>query len=250
MPSLCELNPHTAKIVVLGDLHGSLRALQAALGFWKSLKGAPIVFLGDYADRGSQGVEVSEALIETCREKDVFALKGNHEDYSKAGEALFSPFSLAEEVDRKRGPWRTYFENVLKPFYAGLCLAVLLPGKILFVHGGISSRVSGFDSLKNPSAAVEADILWSDPVEIPGERPNSRGSGVEFGPDISRRVLNELGVVYLMRGHQPDLARSGLHYSHGGRVITLSATDCYGGRPFFLEIDNLPDQLKFTTHFV
>jgi hypothetical protein len=120
----------------------------------------------------------------------------------------------------------------------------------LFVHGGVSSRVQSIQDLKHPSALVEEDILWSDPADIAGERPDPRGNGVEFGPDVSRAVVGRLGIRHIVRGHQPGLAKEGPFYSHNRNVITISGTDYYGGRPFFLEIENLEGGLNFDTHFV
>lgn len=46
-------------------------------------------------------------------------------------------------------------------------------------------------------------MLWSDPQEEDGIKPNHRGTGIVFGPDISREFLKRYGLKYLIRSHQP-----------------------------------------------
>ena len=45
------------------------------------------------------------------------------------------------------------------------------------------------------------DILWSDPSELPGRRPNKRGVSIEFGDDVAEKFLNENGLELLVRSH-------------------------------------------------
>jgi len=71
-------------IVVFGDIHGRFDLLKEQLdeiaGF-----GAQVVFLGDYIDRGEQGVEVLQRILELTKNPALYgfsrvtALMGNHE---------------------------------------------------------------------------------------------------------------------------------------------------------------------------
>jgi hypothetical protein len=247
---LYQFGPRTEKIIVVGDLHGYFEGYEAAVDRWRSQKGAYLLFLGDYADRGPDGVEIIEALKSLTREERVIALKGNHEDYSAEGDPLFQPCTLISEAERKRGNWKTYFVNTLKPFFDQLYLAALSPGRALFVHGGISSRIESIENLKRPSRQIEEDILWSDPIAASGERLNPRGRGMEFGPDITGLVLDRVKVLQIVRGHQPPLAKSGPAYAHERRIVTLSTTDVYNGKPFLLEVKNQPEGAHFSVIFV
>ena len=247
---LYELDPCAPRIIVVGDLHGTFVACKSAVKYWRAQTDAFIIFLGDYADRGSGGAEIIEFLASLSREKRVVVLKGNHEDYSSSGEPLFYPADFVEEIRAKKGDWPDYFRSILQPFIARTYLAALLPGSFLFAHGGVSSQINGIEALRHPSRRQEEDLLWSDPGDEMGERPNSRGKGVEFGPDITRSVLEKIGVRQLIRSHQPYLASGGPHYSHSRSVVTLSSTDVYGGKPFFLELENRKEGFLSTVHFV
>jgi diadenosine tetraphosphatase ApaH/serine/threonine PP2A family protein phosphatase len=235
---------------VIGDLHGDFEAFQVALKIVDPLKDA-IVFLGDYADRGPSGVEVIDAVNSLKRNypQNVFALKGNHEDYTEAGQPEFWPCTLIDEVQNKGKDWQRYFQNVFKPFILSLPLAMLVQGEILFVHGGISTKIRDIGDLKNPKRNVELDILWSDPIEGDGERPNWErgGAGVVFGQDVTESLCKLLEVRRIVRSHQPAKALTGPFYSHKGRVITISSTSVYGGQPFMLNIDPVDlSNLRFT----
>jgi diadenosine tetraphosphatase ApaH/serine/threonine PP2A family protein phosphatase len=241
---LCELDEKQLrrfrKIAVFGDLHGDYAALRFGLNIVDPAKDG-ILFLGDYADRGSSGIEVIEAVDSLMQNnpRNVFALKGNHEDYTKSGTPSFWPRGLIDEVREKRGDWHDYFNSTFKPFVDSLRIAVIVPGETLFVHGGISSKIKSVEDLKHPTRDIERDILWSDPFEGDGEYPNWEryGAGVEFGADVSETVCRLLGVKKIVRSHQPAKALTGPSYSHNCRVVTISSTSVYGGEPFFLSFD-------------
>lgn len=232
------------KIGVVGDLHGDYESLTALLKL-VDLDGDLLVFLGDYADRGADGVEVIRTVAQLRKEhpKNVLALMGNHEDFTESGEPNFNPCTLIHEAQAKTGSWQTYFQNELNPFIDTLPLCAFVPNNALLVHGGVSSKLHGIGDLKVPSEELKADLLWSDPFDDAGEHPNySRGAGVEFGADVSEAVCKALGVGRIIRSHQPQLAATKPYLMHEGRVVTLNATTVYGGSPFVYFID--PKSIK------
>ena len=230
------------RVFVLGDIHGDLGALTRAVAQLSPRDAA--VLLGDYADRGPDGVEVLEALMTlTERDPDRFiALKGNHEDFSDDGTPIFYPCTLVDEVARKGRSWREFFP-IYKAFVDQLPIAAIIPEYALLVHGGISSAIGSITDLEAPSSSVENDILWSDPGSESGEHRSPRGAGILFGPDISHTVLGRLGLRHVYRSHQPRRASSGPVVEHGARVVTTSCTSVYGGRAFamILPVNELPE---------
>lgn len=239
-----------SRVGVVGDLHGDYKALQAILAT-VDLDSDLLVFLGDYADRGSDGVEVIRTIkaLRQLHPKNVVALMGNHEDYTTEGVPNFNPCTLIGEAEVKTGSWGLYFLNELKPFIGSLSLCALIAGNALLVHGGVSSKIKGADDLKEPSDEIRMDLLWSDPIEGEGEDPNwSRGAGVEFGADVSAAVCRALGVERIIRSHQPQLAAAGPYVMHEGRVVTVNATSVYGGVPFVYFLDpKAPKKTYFRT---
>ena len=111
-----------------------------------------------------------------------------------------------------------------------------MPGENLFVHGGVSNKIISIESLKKTSKEIETDILWSDPFEGKGERPNSRGAGIFFGEDVTDDVCKSLAVKRIIRSHEPSKSLFAPFFEHNGKVVTVSSTHFYGGKPFVLEI--------------
>ncbi len=239
---LCSLR----KLVVVGDVHGDCNTLPSVLKIADPAKDG-MIFLGDYADRGECGVEVIDNVrsLRNSHPKNVLLLKGNHEDYTESGKPRFHPCTLIDEAVGKKGNWQSYFVNEFKPFANSLCLAAIIPDEMLFVHGGVSSRITSLNDLRHPQREIEEDVLWSDPVEGSGEYPNSRGAGVEFGADVTAKVCELLGVKRIVRSHEPARALAGPVFSHDGKVVTISSTSVYGGNPFVLIIDpNDPSEIS------
>ena len=86
--------PAGSEVFFHADLHGDIRSLLADLD-WLNQQGYLrdfgitrtnfyLIFLGDYTDRGSYGVEVLYTLLrlKLANPENVFLLRGNHEDYS------------------------------------------------------------------------------------------------------------------------------------------------------------------------
>lgn len=223
-----------SRLIVVGDIHGDYEIFQRICNLFNPLKDC-MIFLGDYADRGPRGIEVLHEISKLVKKYDqIIILKGNHEDYTIDGKPKFSPCDLIEEANKKKGGWKRYFQNELRYLMDEMYLAALLPNQVLFVHGGISSKIKNITDLRYPSKHIEEDILWSDPRDGKGEYPNTRGIGVSFGKDISDYVCSNLGVKTIIRSHQPMKARKKPYVEHDGRVITINSTSIYGSPPFIL----------------
>jgi serine/threonine-protein phosphatase PP1 catalytic subunit len=239
---LAYLSPQEdSRIILVGDIHGDLDALKRAISMRRPRD--ILIFLGDYADRGPDGVEVIEGIDMLLQKHPdaVVALMGNHEEYDDSGRPSFSPCTLMYEADQKRGGWQEFFESTFKGFLGRLSLAAVLPGGALFLHGGLGNGIEVTASLEEPDASMERNVLWSDPSPERGVSPNMRGAGKYFGPDISESTMRNLDVHHVFRSHEPRKATGGPVPEHDGRIVTVSSTRVYGGRPFLLSL--VPAQL-------
>lgn len=244
---LAEIDLNGIKdIIVVGDLHGDYESFTKIKDIYNP--DDVLIFLGDYIDRGPQGVEIIEGVIDLIENyENVVALKGNHEDYSSKGAPRSGPNTFVREVKLKKGDWSDYFidfkENLLDKLY----IAALIPEKILFVHGGISNDIKSIQDLKEPDHIIEKAILWNDPDEVEGEYPNHRGFGIKlFGPDITENVLKNIGANYIIRSHEPRKASKGPYPEQDGKIITTNSSSVYSDTPFFLKIpvNDIPDNGK------
>ncbi len=214
-------------ITIIGDLHGDYSSLETVVKELDVKCGhSRIVFLGDYADRGPSPLEVYEKLFEMkCSFPDhVFLLRGNHE----ATDLIeFYPHDLPWHLQNAYGEqWRGVYES-LNEIHRRMPVAMIVEGMALVLHGGVSPEIT-LRSLEEPTSEELEIMLWSDPSDrIYGTVPSNRGAGVIFGPDASSKVLDSLGLRYLIRGHSPVM--KGYRWDHFGRVLTVfSAKNVYG----------------------
>lgn len=68
------------RTLVIGDIHGGLRALHQILERAKVSPNDKLIFLGDYVDGWSQSPEVIDLLITIKNTHNVVCIRGNHDD--------------------------------------------------------------------------------------------------------------------------------------------------------------------------
>jgi protein phosphatase len=225
---LVTLEP-LGEALVIGDLHGDLESLKLILKksrFIEKLehsKETSLIFLGDYGDRGAYSAEVYYVVLKLklAFPRQVVLLRGNHE---APNELLGLPHDLPAQFKKRFGQdWTTVYGKMLDLF-ACLYNAVYVPERYLMVHGGVSEKILSIQTIaqaqKGKNMAVLEDLLWSDPDEqIQGVAPSPRGAGQLFGKDVTEKILAQLNVKVLIRGHEAcDL---GFKVNHDGKVLTL-----------------------------
>ena len=228
-PPLIRLESKEALIV--GDTHGDLYSTLNAVRRSEEHH-LPIVFLGDYVDRGPMQVENIAMVLEKKLENPghVYLLRGNHETVS-----MNEYYGFYEEVVRSYGveAYR-WFSQLFSQMPYGLHL----DGGILCVHGGIPEGLDRFDMIgslpkgdEDPQHPMILQLLWNDPDEnIRGFQPSPRGGGARlFGEDVLVRFLDGNGLKILIRAHQP--VENGYSYIFGGRLLTIFSCRYYGLNP-------------------
>ena len=78
------------------------------------------------------------------------------------------------------------------------------------MHGGLFSqdnvtladiRATERDK-QPPEEGIMCELLWSDPQPSFGRSPSKRGVGCQFGPDVTRRFLENNSLEYIIRSHE------------------------------------------------
>lgn len=232
---LVKLKP-TGKSLVIGDLHGDLESLVDIMkgsNFMEEVEKAAdarMIFLGDYGDRGSYSAEVYYTVLKLklMYPEQVLLLRGNHELFwvrGGIGDLAPSPHDLPMQFQARFGRnWNEAYSSIRKLFDC-LYTAVLTEGQYLLVHGGVPPDAKtihdfAFADRYYPKKRFLEDIVWSDPDETTVETaPSPRGAGKLFGAAVTKRVLQQLGVSILVRGHEP--CEEGYKIDHDGKVLTL-----------------------------
>jgi len=223
------------KLVIIGDVHGDLRALSSILRKIKIEKfvlnhNNKIIFLGDYVDRGLGSVEVLHTIcsLKIRHPHSVVLMRGNHEapiEFPISSHDL--PKRMAERFGIRIGA-EIYQTKIMKLFQL-LYLITIVEGELFLVHGGVPTDLSDVAKKFNDISANEKgligeimeEILWNDPRTLPEgkEWENSRrGLGKHFSLDVTKKWLSISNTKVIVRGHEPC---NGFKLDHDGMVLTL-----------------------------
>ncbi len=215
-----------SRAVFVGDTHTAVDVTQTV--FDKYYQDADlVVFLGDYVDRGSTGIEnlgliASKFLEDPTR---IVMLRGNHES------PLTNPYyGFLDEVTEKLGP--ASYEQ-FKDFFQAMPYAIVV-NNYLCVHGGIATTLEDVSEIaglpnpdENPDDPVAFQLLWNDPRDmIEGFIPSVRGEGAYYyGNDVTERFLAKNLLNGIIRGHE---VVDGFRDDMDGKVITVFSSRYHG----------------------
>ncbi|WP_373467872.1 metallophosphoesterase [Acidianus infernus] len=223
-PLLLEL-PEKDRVAFIGDTHGALDVTEKV---FRELydKVDVLIFLGDYVDRGLQGIENLKLILRKMLEnpEKVIVLRGNHES------PLTNEFyGFKGEVLEKMGDYYEDFVNM----FSVMPYAATINGYFC-VHGGIARNledIKQINSLRrpdvNPDDEIAFEMLWNDPrEELEGFVPNIRGEGTYFyGKDVTLKFLERNNLKGIIRGHE---AVDGIRFEMDNRVITVFSSRYHG----------------------
>ncbi len=69
-----------SRTLVIGDIHGGLKAIEQVLERAKLVSNDALIFLGDYVDGWSQSPQVIYFLIDLSKKQNCIFIKGNHDE--------------------------------------------------------------------------------------------------------------------------------------------------------------------------
>lgn len=188
------------RILVIGDIHGGLRALHQIMERAKVTKDDTLIFLGDYVDGWSESPQVINYLIDLGKNQNCIFLRGNHDEllldwlegntknfdekmwYKHGGEATVLAYSNISDATKK----------LHIDFLTGLDNYFLDDQNRLFVHAGFTN-MNGIHYEYFPKLFYWDRTLWE--------------SALALDPSISKdswlypRRLTLYDEVYI--GHTP-----------------------------------------------
>ncbi|CAB3405908.1 unnamed protein product [Caenorhabditis bovis] len=222
--NLCEAE---APIKVVGDIHAQFQDLNRLFDLIGRIPEERMMFLGDYVDRGPQGIEVLMLLY--ClkiRYRDrIFLLRGNHETPSV--NKIYG-FYLECQYKYGVGLWWD-FQTV----FNRMPMAGLISKKVLCMHGGLSPELTSLDVIRGIPRPCEPldrglliDLLWSDPTNKgDGWFHSIRGISYMFGKAVVEQACKNLGIDLIIRAHQ--VVQDGYEMMTGRRLITVFSVPNY-----------------------
>jgi len=136
-----------SRILVIGDIHGGLRALHQVIERAEVTTADTLIFLGDYVDGWSESPQVLDYLIQLSRKQNCVFIKGNHDEllldwlegntenfdesmwFKHGGEATVLAYQKVAEADKQN---HIAFLKTLQNYY-------LDEQNRLFIHAGFTN---------------------------------------------------------------------------------------------------------------
>ena len=132
------------RTLVIGDIHGGLKALKQLMERAEVQPTDELIFLGDYVDGWSESAQVIDYLIALNKKNKCIFIKGNHdvwcEDWLR--EELSHPVWLAHGGQETVESYNNYSSEEKKEhlrFFQAMDLFPIDSNNRLFVHAGFTS---------------------------------------------------------------------------------------------------------------
>ena len=209
-----------APLWFIGDLHGDLLALEAALALIDADDhGGPsrLVFLGDLFDDGGYGLEVLLRVFELVVEhpERICIVAGNHDEALQYDGARFSATVAPSDFttflnERLAHEWVVRAGKLAVRVFAEAPRALFFPDGLLAAHGGFPLTDLHAELLATGDwndRRCLADFVWTRAHPKSRKKmPNRASRGSQFGyEDFAAfcAVATELGrpVTHMVRGH-------------------------------------------------
>ena len=158
------------RTLVIGDIHGGLRALHQILERAKVTTKDTLIFLGDYVDGWSQSPQVLDFIIDLKIKQNCICIRGNHDDlllewldeskdnllwYKHGGEATVLAYeSVSVETKQKHIEFLKSLENYH-----------LDEERRLYVHAGFTN-MNGVDYEYFPGLFYWDRTLWETALAL------------------------------------------------------------------------------------
>jgi len=186
--------------LVIGDIHGGLRALHQIMDRAKVTTDDTLIFLGDYVDGWSQSPEVIDFLIDLSKKQNCIFIRGNHDEllfdwlssnnenidesmwFKHGGEATVLAYNTVSETKKKR---HIEFLQSLQDYY-------LDEQNRLFIHAGFTN-MNGIDYEYFPKLFYWDRTLWETALAL--------DSTISKGSYLYPKRLKLYNEIYI--GHTP-----------------------------------------------
>lgn len=243
----------------IGDLHGDLLALEAALQYITSYpcaNPATTVFLGDLFDDGDDGFGVLVRVFQlVCASQGtVVVLAGNHDvALGHTGSSFcssVSPSDLADWLNTRHTPDVERIGRVAIRFFERTPRALFLPDGLLIAHGGVPHKdlwgtIADHSALNSPQCL--SDFVWTRPHDrAPRKIPNRATRGAEFGYEDFREFCKKAAdainqpVTRMIRGHDHVQDRYAIYERYNGNLLTINSLSHRLPRECFSPYERLP----------
>ncbi|MBX3253821.1 MAG: serine/threonine protein phosphatase [Chitinophagaceae bacterium] len=217
------------RTLVIGDIHGGLRALMQVVERAGVTTDDTLIFLGDYVDGWSESAEVIELLTELSLRQHCIFLKGNHDEWCEewlrtgktndpwlfhGGAATVKSYSALSPKERKQ---HLHFFEQMKLYHID-------DDNRLFVHAGFTS-MHGPQHEKYPSNFSWDRTLWETACSVKDISPDSA---------LFPKRLKLFNEIYI--GHTPTLYYNTTVPMQGSNVWNVDTGAAFNGKLTAMDI--------------
>jgi serine/threonine protein phosphatase 1 len=219
------------RTLVIGDIHGGLRALKQVLERAKVTAKDTLVFLGDYVDGWSESAQTIDFLIQLEKTHNCVFILGNHDLW--CGRWLNSGASNPVwEEHGGRATKKSYIDTGLlasqahKDFFQKLKNYYLDPQNRLFIHAGFTS-VHGVEKEEHEATYYFDRTLWETAVAMNASVPKNS--------TLYPKRLKHYDEIFL--GHTPTLNYKVGTPMHAINVWNIDTGAAFTGKLSILDVD-------------
>jgi hypothetical protein len=216
-------------IIFIGDLHGEFESVASVQKYVQKYDNHYFVFLGDYADRGSEQVETFNVVmaLALALPDRVLMLRGNHESNE-----------IAERYGFYHTVMREYDFDVFKYYsnvFEVLPIAAYHKDVVFACHGGIPEDVASIEEIQSRNRRdpnfpddVIFQIVWNDPQEGNFRFiPNTRSSRARhYGQVAFDTFMERIDAQVMFRAH--EVIPEGYCTFFQGRLVSVFSASYMG----------------------
>jgi len=220
------------RVLVVGDIHSGLRALQQVMERSSVNERDKLIFLGDYVDGWSEAAETVDFLIQLKSTHDCVFLRGNHDDLCESwlrteksnplwlkhgGQATIDSYNNLDSRTRK----------IHLDFFSRLDNYFLDDENRLFVHAGFTN-MHGVTAEYSNTAFYWDRTLWELALAL---NPNLRSTDLRYP-----KRLGHYKEIYI--GHTP-VSRIGKTKPHcAANVWNIDTGAAFEGPLSIIDVDS------------
>jgi serine/threonine protein phosphatase 1 len=220
------------RTIVIGDIHGGLKALIQVLNKVEVKDNDTLIFVGDYVDGWSESAQVIQFLIELSETIHCVFIKGNHDAWAEEwlrSEEVNPTWYIhggKETMDSYDG-----FTTVLKKehlrFFENMEMYYLDGENRLFLH-------AGFTSMHGVKKEVYQKTLYFD--RTLWEMALTMDKRIEKNSELYPRRLKHYKEIYI--GHTPTTHYNKEQPMHAVNIWNVDTGAAFKGKLSAMDIDS------------
>ncbi|HLK27044.1 MAG TPA: metallophosphoesterase family protein [Puia sp.] len=219
------------RTLVIGDIHGGLRALTQVFEKAKVSASDELIFLGDYVDGWSDSANLIEYLIHLSLKQTCIFIKGNHDEWCEewlrsgnpdnkwlfhGGQATVDSYKMFDVVTK---------QNHLN-FFEQMKMYEIDSLNRLFIH-------AGFTSMQGPQQEFySSNYTWDRTL---WETALAMGSQMKNDSVLYPKRLKLFHEIFI--GHTPTLYYDIKEPMHAANVWNIDTGAAFDGRLSIMDVD-------------